>query len=102
MRKVYGQSRIERCPFCGAQALSMTSQGIPVCKNHTDRSLDLKCICGKWLELKKSKWGPFFVCESCGTVSFKKAMEMNERQFRKEKPAPRETTVRSDELDFMG
>jgi hypothetical protein len=101
MRKVYGQSRIEKCPFCGAQALSTTKQGVPCCKDHTDRMLELKCVCGEWLEMKKSKWGPFFVCVNCGTVSFRKAMEMNEGSFQKEKPKPREMTVRSDELDFF-
>lgn len=101
MRKVYGQSRIERCPFCGAQALSVTKQGVPVCRNHVDRVLELKCVCGEWLELKTSKWGPFFLCVNCGTVTFRKAMEMNEGQFKKEKSAPREMTVRSDELDFL-
>jgi hypothetical protein len=77
--KRYGQSKIERCPFCQKQAFSTNSQGIPVCTSHKNAILnDMKCICGKPLDIKSSKWGIFFLCMSCGPVSMKKAFDVNE------------------------
>lgn len=78
MRKYFGGGQKKECPFCGELAISANKQKIPVCKAHKDRELlDLKCACGGWLDLKFSKWGPFFTCMDCGTVSFKKALDMN-------------------------
>ena len=82
-RKVYGESKKEECIFCGSGALFMNGQGLPVCKDHKNRKLeDRKCICGEWLEIKKSKWGPFFACRNCGAISIKKAMEMDHGGFK--------------------
>jgi hypothetical protein len=37
---------------------------------------EVKCACGSWTELREGKWGPFFLCRSCGPISFAKGLEM--------------------------
>lgn len=77
-KKVYGQSRDNICPFCGDIATTSNNQKVPVCLAHkTEELLDLKCICGDWLDLKQGKYGPFFVCMKCGNVNFAKGLELN-------------------------
>ncbi|MBN1645901.1 hypothetical protein JW868_02570 [Candidatus Woesearchaeota archaeon] len=77
-RRVYGESRIDECPFCGKRCYIKNPQGIPVCKDHQNKTLEnLKCVCGEWLDLRQGKWGPFFTCMNCGNMSVKKAMQMN-------------------------
>jgi hypothetical protein len=76
--KVYGQSSVNACPFCGGQAYLKNKENVPVCKKHTACSLpDLKCVCGSWLDARESKFGVFFVCMNCGPVSFSKMMALN-------------------------
>lgn len=76
--KIYGQSRVDSCPFCGARAITKNSQGVPVCVNHKNELLDnMKCSCGKYLDILQGKWGPFFRCMDCGCISFRKGMELN-------------------------
>lgn len=78
-KKVYGQSKVDKCPFCGKTATTENEQGVPTCVSHKADSLpEYKCVCGEWLEMKKSKWGPFFLCMHCGPISYKKAMEVND------------------------
>ncbi|MBN1275668.1 hypothetical protein JXA12_05255 [Candidatus Woesearchaeota archaeon] len=77
-KKVYGQSKTERCPLCGDRALIKNPQGIPVCNDHKDFIIELVCSCGGPLEPKQGKWGVFFVCERCGPISWSKAMAMND------------------------
>ena len=112
MRKVYGQSKVEGCPFCGKQSTTENDQGVPVCRNHKDKCLDFKCICGQWLDVNKGKYGPYFNCMNCGNISYRKGMEMNEEVMKKargivektipkKKHTPGEITVTSDDLDFM-
>lgn len=75
-RKVYGQGKQEICAFCGAKAFSENSQGLPVCASHKKKLMeDKKCVCGEYLEIKKSKWGAFYVCKNCGPVSLSKASD---------------------------
>ncbi|MCF7866789.1 hypothetical protein K9L67_03550 [Candidatus Woesearchaeota archaeon] len=77
-KKIYGQSKTEECPFCGKIPTTSNEQKIPTCQDHKDVLLeDLKCACNDWLDLKESKYGPFFVCMNCGPVSFKKALDLN-------------------------
>ena len=77
-KKVYGQSRANICPFCGDTATTTNDQGVPVCLAHKkEELLDLKCICGEWLDLKQGKYGPFFTCMTCGAVNFQKGLELN-------------------------
>jgi hypothetical protein len=76
--KVYGQSKAEKCPLCGSPAITKNKQGIPVCNDHHEFTLDLKCACGGWLDAKDGKFGTFFVCFKCGPISWHKAMVMND------------------------
>jgi hypothetical protein len=117
MKKIYGQSRDDNCPFCGKKGVTKNSQGIPVCLAHKENKLnDLKCICGEWLDLKDGKFGCYFNCIRCGNISFKKGLEMNqgntflkknnmtkkeEHHIEKVRFEPRETIITSDELDLL-
>ncbi len=118
-RKIYGQSRIDACPFCGKHAVTENPQGVPVCLAHKEKNLpDMKCICGEWLDVKKGKFGAYFHCMRCGNVSFSKAMEANpclgkeekqEKPEKEEKPEPtkkeenkqekKEVFITSDDVD---
>ena len=76
--KKYGQSKIDRCPFCDKTAVMKNSQDVPVCVQHKNAKLEnLKCICGEWLDVSSGKYGPYFRCLNCGNVSFTKGLEMN-------------------------
>ena len=112
--KRYGQSKIEKCPFCSKQAMCKNSQGISVCNDHTKKELlDLKCMCGSWLDLRTGKYGPFFVCISCGPVSLSKALDINEEKLKNDQKAfmkeeknsqkdpteRKETIITSDDVD---
>jgi len=116
--KKYGQSKVDKCPFCNMPAVVNNSQGVPVCSKHRDKKLeDAKCVCGETLELRTGKFGAYFHCLNCGNISFSKAMSVNDFTDKKsqdskkdsdsEKPKnePRlgrkEITVTSDELDFL-
>ena len=77
--KTYGSYREDSCPFCDKRATTQNSQGLPVCLDHKHAVLnDFKCACGKYLELRKGKFGVFFNCLKCGNYSMKKALEFNE------------------------
>ncbi|MFT4307839.1 MAG: hypothetical protein ACMXYM_00520 [Candidatus Woesearchaeota archaeon] len=77
-RKVYGQSENTICAFCGKQATTRNTERVPVCKDHRSAKLEeVKCTCGRFMDVKEGKWGPFFVCPACGPVSFEKARERN-------------------------
>ena len=81
-RKVYGQSQKTLCAFCGRNALTRNKEGVPVCDAHRGKQLeDVKCICGRFMDLKHSKWGAFFVCPHCGPKSFETAREQNREMF---------------------
>ena len=78
-RKQYGHSKTASCPFCGKAAYAKNKDGVPVCADHKRASLgEMTCVCGEWLEQKKSKWGVFFVCRNCGPVNMQKALSVNE------------------------
>ncbi len=77
--KRYGQSKVDRCPFCSQQATTKNKQQIPVCARHKDSVLnDMKCACGSWLEMRNGKYGIFFSCLKCGNMNLRKVLEMNE------------------------
>ncbi len=109
--KHYGQSKIDKCPFCDRQAFAKNKQDVPVCTDHKNTSLDeMKCMCGKPLEMRSGKWGIFFSCLNCGNLNLRKALEINEGAPRKEtetvqerqpRNAPREITIRSDDPDYF-
>jgi hypothetical protein len=100
-RKVYGSYKTETCPYCGITATAKNKIGIPVCVKHigTD-SLDIKCVCGSWLDPKDGKYGFFFLCEKCGPVSFARVMEM--KGMMKEEPkieSPKTQTTEKEHDD---
>ena len=77
-KKIYGQSKVDKCPFCDKQATVKNPQGIIVCKEHKDAIMnDLKCICGDYLEVKEGKWGYFFLCHRCGAQNPRKILDIN-------------------------
>lgn len=82
--KRYGQSRIEKCPFCGKQATTESKEKVPVCTNHKESILnEMKCMCGEILDLKAGKWGVYFSCMNCGNINGKKVFETNEVKDKK-------------------
>ena len=110
--KKYGQSRIDKCPFCQKQAVTLNNQGVPVCASHKEETLgDLKCVCGETLDLLKGKFGIFFKCMKCGNMNLRKVMEFNTIQTKiKGEPHSNKTTdsrgrttitVRSDDPRFF-
>lgn len=111
LRKQYGESRIDGCPFCGKPSTCKNSQDVPVCVSHKNLKLDgLRCICGSFLDVLGGKWGPYCRCPNCGNVKFKRVLEMNPNLLKqaeapaaekKEKAEPKKREVeviRSDEL----
>ncbi|HLD43631.1 MAG TPA: hypothetical protein VJB08_06645 [Candidatus Nanoarchaeia archaeon] len=104
-RKVYGQSRIESCPFCGKSAVAKNNQGVPVCAGHTQSTLpDMKCLCGEWLDVRSGKWGVYFSCMNCGNINFRKGLDMNppiEPKETKQERTPTETTISSDDARYF-
>lgn len=76
--KKYGYSKKDYCPFCQKEAMTYNNQKVPVCSAHKTSTLqNMKCVCGKILDLKNGKFGPFFSCLSCGNMSLKKILEVN-------------------------
>jgi hypothetical protein len=89
-RKVYGQSQTSLCPFCGSVAMAKNSQNVPTCTKHAQVLIpEVKCVCGRWLVRRESKFGVFFTCDSCGPVSFTKMMQINGEMLYKLPNAPK-------------
>lgn len=81
--KRYGESKIDSCPFCGKRAVTKNSQGVPTCIEHKPNELlDLKCVCGDWLDILSGKFGPYFRCLRCGNISWRKGLEVNEDKIK--------------------
>jgi hypothetical protein len=109
--KKYGQSKIDRCPFCNTQAFFRNRQGVPVCQNHKGSALkELKCACGEILTMRESKFGVFFACIKCGPRSLKKALEINEeipgtrvqgKNSTTKSTKPKEIFIRSDDPEYF-
>lgn len=106
LRKRYGESRIDGCPFCGKPSTSKNSQGVPVCIAHKKLVLDgLRCVCGSFLDVMAGKWGAYCRCPKCGNVNFKRVLEMNPNLLKQQVPEEpkvpekkKEVVIRSDEL----
>ena len=99
--KKYGESKVEKCPFCNERAIAMNKQGIPVCRNHKEKELGpMRCICAEMLDLKHGKYGVFFTCMNCGTMNMRKALEINNpdssKPYKVQKKAgkPKETATK--------
>ncbi|MCK5282575.1 MAG: hypothetical protein KAK00_04150 [Nanoarchaeota archaeon] len=113
--KKYGQSKIDKCPFCNQQATTVNPQSIPVCSRHKNSIIkDIKCICGGYLDIKKGKYGAYFSCMNCGNMNMKKVLEINdikddkETDVKKEKISTKynktdksEITIRSDDPRYF-
>ena len=109
--KKYGQSKIDRCPFCQKHATCMNRQDVPVCASHKDQVLDsLKCVCGSTLGIMHGKFGVFFSCIKCGNMNLKKVLELNTITAKSnDETAPsirgkgdaKEITVRSDDPRYF-
>ena len=83
MKKIYGLSRKENCYFCSKSATTLNSQGVPSCINHKENTVEKRrCVCGFDMEVKKGKYGPFFLCQNCGPKSFEKAENMDTQGFK--------------------
>ena len=77
-RKEYGMSKFETCPFCDRQAITKNNQGMLVCSKHINEEFNnLKCICGLFVDMKKSKHGVYFSCPQCGNMNVRKILEAN-------------------------
>ena len=74
----YGMSQDTPCPFCGDKTTIKNAQGLPVCNKHRNEEINLKCVCGSWLDVKNGKFGAYFFCEHCGNIGYKKGLEMND------------------------
>ncbi len=119
--KKYGESKIDKCPFCGRQAVLTNSQGLPVCSNHKNAVLNqMKCVCGETADLMTGKFGVYFNCLNCGNVNARKIFEMNQVEDAsggekheekiisspklypdKQKEPQKEITIRSDDPDYF-
>ena len=90
--KRYGQSKIDKCPFCNQQATTKNKQDIPVCPRHKDSVMnELKCVCGSWLEMRNGKYGVYYSCLKCGNINMKKALEINQVEDCNRKGTPAHT-----------
>jgi len=109
--KKYGQSKVDKCPFCQKHATAINSQKVPVCQLHKNEALgNLRCACGSLLETLHGKFGVFFSCLKCGNISLKKALELNavkpkmqNENFQKmtKRDTNKEMTVRSDDPRYF-
>ncbi|MFT4309208.1 MAG: hypothetical protein ACMXYL_01855 [Candidatus Woesearchaeota archaeon] len=79
-RKVYGESKQSLCFFCSRQGLYNNVEGFPVCKEHKGNSVgSMRCICNRLLDVRKGRFGSFFVCDYCGPMSLSKVLEINRK-----------------------
>jgi hypothetical protein len=101
--KKYGQSKIDRCPFCAQQATTVNAQSVPVCTKHKNKLLEnLKCLCGEYLDIKTGKYGVFFNCMNCGNMNLKKVLEINDVEEKAEvKKKPKEITIDTNDPNYF-
>jgi endogenous inhibitor of DNA gyrase (YacG/DUF329 family) len=106
--KRYGESKKYECPFCGKTAITENNQGVPVCLAHKNEELmNLKCVCGEYVDLLKGKFGPYFHCMRCGNVNFNRIIEFNERALdnqaakSKKTEEKKEIKITSRDVDFF-
>jgi len=88
--------------FCEKQAIAKNRQGLSVCIDHKDQYLEEKrCLCGELLEIKQSKWGPFFLCKNCGPKSLDKILNEDNSKYKLNKKYRKEKIYTIDELEKM-
>ncbi len=115
-KKQYGNYKVIRCPFCQGQATQKNEQGIEVCPKHVKSKFEeIKCTCGSWLEQRVGKFGAYFNCINCGNFNFQKAMQIKDITMKDaptsttqekpkpsySKPAPKEITITSDDVEYF-
>ena len=114
-KKKYGEYKRLICPFCSRNATQKNEQGLDVCHLHVKQMMeDIKCTCGKWLELRVSKHGPYFNCLDCGNINFQKGMEikslthvglppeiMEDKEKKKVEIKKKEITITSDDAFYF-
>ncbi|NTV24084.1 MAG: hypothetical protein HGA85_06985 [Nanoarchaeota archaeon] len=101
--KRYGQSKVDTCPLCGKRALFKNKDGLTFCEDHKGSSIpEIRCVCGSYLEMKKGKFGAFFVCINCGTINMKRGLDMLDNMQKKEKPVVRKDEQVSDSGKYPG
>jgi predicted RNA-binding Zn-ribbon protein involved in translation (DUF1610 family) len=76
---------MEKCIVCDRPATKYNSQQLPVCKPHeTHEALNLDCpLCKKALDVRKGKYGTFFICPNCGIVNRTKLKQFGNVFFAK-------------------
>ena len=75
--KVYGQSMVSSCAFCGKVATAKSEQGADVCTKHTKMQIvNVKCNCGDYLDLLTGRYGAYFNCLKCGNVNYQKGLDL--------------------------
>ncbi len=84
-KKVYGESKLPYCYFCGKIATRKNDNGLEVCYLHTKAVMEeIKCTCGSWLEQRSGKFGAYFNCANCGNINLAKVAEMKAIMKQKE------------------
>ncbi|MFC1753203.1 hypothetical protein ACFL96_07385 [Thermoproteota archaeon] len=78
---------MEKCIVCDRPATKYNSQSLPVCKVHENHeALNLNCpLCKGYLDVMKGKYGSFFICDKCGTISRSKLKQFANVFFVKKK-----------------
>ncbi len=100
--KKYGESRVETCFFCQKTATEKNSQGISVCSTHRNNISDnLTCACGRTLELRHGKFGEYYNCIFCGSISKRKALEINDNNMKKNETTKREKMENQRQYSLM-
>ncbi len=92
--KKYGEYQQKICGFCPKIATTKNEQGLEVCVYHVKQVMDdIKCLCGRWLEIRSGKFGAFFNCINCGNINYTKAMEMKEVMIAKQEKVKTSTIL---------
>ncbi|MBW2964587.1 hypothetical protein KY363_03945 [Candidatus Woesearchaeota archaeon] len=76
---------MERCIVCNEMSTGYNTQGLPMCKKHMPfEAIELRCpVCRDHLDVRKSKYGAFFTCISCGAISVHKLKRFGNLYFEK-------------------
>jgi hypothetical protein len=100
MRKFtrYGETQTTTCVICQRPATMKNQQGLPSCIHHRTLSLsDLRCVCGKDLEVREGKFGTFFLCLVCGPQSIRRILELRGPERAPVKPVEETATGTSNQ-----
>lgn len=76
IRKQFGFTT-PKCFFCDDDDFNKNSDGLEVCKNHTNNSLINCPIHQKPMDTKVGKFGSYFYCWECGKTWSKHQVKRN-------------------------